>query len=136
MENLFFRNFFNSRIMSHMCKADRLMQLLFECGKVCSFVVLLQLKNFFIHLSIFYFLAYSNLLVDFTHLSIIYVLFEPLVGHNCLLDLTHLHQTLIGDCPDQLCDWKRSIRSHFDCVFDTRLIAGCLNSVGVLLLCF
>lgn len=47
----------------------------------------------------------------------------PLVFHNAMLDLMHLHDKFVGDLPDEYKEFGESWTTHFPLLFDTRLIA-------------
>lgn len=47
----------------------------------------------------------------------------PLVVHNGLLDLLHLHDKFLGDLPETYQEFAAAWASQFPLLFDTRLIA-------------
>ncbi|KAL2613445.1 hypothetical protein R1flu_025137 [Riccia fluitans] len=46
----------------------------------------------------------------------------PLIGHNCLLDLAHLHDKFLGSLPSNIKAFSASISRHFPCVLDTKYL--------------
>jgi hypothetical protein len=52
----------------------------------------------------------------------------PVVGHNCFLDLAHIHAKFIGPLPMNVCDFALSLESAFGTVFDTKQAISTLGS--------
>ncbi|BFI40227.1 poly(A)-specific ribonuclease [Marchantia polymorpha subsp. ruderalis] len=46
----------------------------------------------------------------------------PLIGHNCLLDLAHLHDKFLGPLPPNVRGFSASISRHFPCILDTKYL--------------
>lgn len=46
----------------------------------------------------------------------------PVVGHNCILDMTHIHSKFLGSLPATAADFSSSLRHHFPCVVDTKYL--------------
>ncbi|CAM6106387.1 unnamed protein product [Calypogeia fissa] len=47
---------------------------------------------------------------------------KPLVGHNCLLDLAHLHDKFFGPLPSSVKGFSTSILNYFPCILDTKYL--------------
>ena len=46
----------------------------------------------------------------------------PVVGHNCILDMTHIHSKFLGPLPATAADFSSSLRHSFPCVIDTKYL--------------
>lgn len=46
----------------------------------------------------------------------------PVVGHNCILDMAHIHSKFLGSLPATAADFSSSLRHHFPCVVDTKYL--------------
>lgn len=46
----------------------------------------------------------------------------PVVGHNCILDMTHIHSKFLSSLPATAADFSSSLRHHFPCVVDTKYL--------------
>ncbi|KAL3679542.1 hypothetical protein R1sor_022498 [Riccia sorocarpa] len=46
----------------------------------------------------------------------------PLIGHNCILDLAHLHDKFFGPLPANIRGFSASISRHFPCILDTKYL--------------
>ncbi|KAG0616179.1 hypothetical protein M758_5G096300 [Ceratodon purpureus] len=46
----------------------------------------------------------------------------PVVGHNCILDMTHIHSKFLGSLPATAADFSSSLQGHFPCIVDTKYL--------------
>lgn len=46
----------------------------------------------------------------------------PVVGHNCILDMTHIYSKFVGPLPATSAEFSSSLRQQFPCVIDTKYL--------------
>jgi poly(A)-specific ribonuclease len=46
----------------------------------------------------------------------------PVIGHNCILDMTHLHSKFMTPLPSSAAQFSSSLRTLFPCIVDTKYL--------------
>lgn len=46
----------------------------------------------------------------------------PVIGHNCVLDMTHIYSKFFGPLPSNMGSFSSSLLQHFPCIVDTKYL--------------